>query len=75
MMKIQQKVSGGFRTETGAINSCRIRSYVITLQKNHVDLFDGIMRALAGQPWLPPETHPVTQVQESQRSDQLRAAA
>jgi transposase len=52
-MKGQQKISGGFRTEQGAIDFCRIRSYLSTLQKNHLNLFDGIVQALAGQPWLP----------------------
>ncbi len=75
MMKVQQKVSGGFRTETGAIDFCRIRSYVSTLQKNRIDLFDGITQALAGQPWLPPETPPVAQTQEPPRSDHLKTAA
>ena len=46
MMKVQQKISGGFRTETGATDFCRNRSYVSTLQKNHIDLFDGITQAL-----------------------------
>jgi len=68
MMKIQQKVSGDFRTETGAIDFCRIRSDVSTRQKNHVDLLDGITQALAGQPRLPPETPPLSQVQQSSRS-------
>lgn len=75
MMKVQQKISNGFRTETGAIDFCRIRSYVSTLQKNHIDLFDGITQALVGPPWLPSETPPLAQVQESSRSDQLKAAA
>lgn len=53
MVKVQQKISGGFRTEQGAIDFCRIRSYLGTLQKNRINLFDGIVQALAGQPWLP----------------------
>lgn len=53
MMKGQQKISGGFRTEQGAIDFCRIRSYLSTLQKNQINLFDGIVHALAGKPWLP----------------------
>ena len=53
MMKGQQKISGGFRTEQGAIDFCRIRSYLATMQKNQINLFDGIVQALAGKPWLP----------------------
>ena len=53
MVKVQQKISGGFRTEQGAINFCRIRSYLGTLQKNRINLFDGIVQGLAGQPCLP----------------------
>lgn len=52
-MKIQQKVSGGLRTENGAIEFCRIRSYLSTTNKNGVDPFEAIETALAGNPWLP----------------------
>ncbi len=52
-MKIQQKVSGGFRTEAGAVEFCRIRSYLSTTAKNGVDPCDAIAMVLAGQPWLP----------------------
>ncbi len=54
-MKIQQKVSGGFRTETGAIEFCRIRSYLSTTAKNGIDPCEAIALALAGKPWLPNE--------------------
>ena len=62
-MKIQQKVSGGFRTESGAIEFCRIRSYLSTTTKNGVDPCDAIAMVLAGKPWLPkvpkmPKTEP-----------------
>jgi transposase len=52
-MKIQQKVSGGFRTESGAIEFCRIRSYLSTTAKNGIDPCDAIALVLAGKPWLP----------------------
>jgi transposase len=51
--KIQQKVSGGFRTETGAIEYCHIRSYLSTTAKNGIDPCDALARALTGAPWLP----------------------
>ena len=53
MMKGQQKIYWGFRTQRGAIDFCRIRFYLNTLQKPQINLFGGIVRALAGQPWLP----------------------
>ncbi len=33
MLKVQQKVSGYFKTLEGAQNYCRIRSYILTMQK------------------------------------------
>lgn len=53
MMKVQQKVSGGFRSEKGAIEFCRIRSYLSTSAKNDMDMFHVISMALSGNPWVP----------------------
>ena len=44
MVKLQQKTSGGFRTEAGARQFCRIRSYISTMRKQD----RGVLQALEG---------------------------
>jgi transposase len=46
MIKVKQKVSGGFRTQEGAQNFAVIRSYVATIKKNGGNVFEAIKRAL-----------------------------
>jgi transposase len=53
MLKVQQKVSGGFRTEQGITNFCRIRSYLSTLRKQGAPLLSALEQTLAGHPILP----------------------
>jgi transposase len=54
MIKVQQKISGAFRTRQGARQFCRIRSYLSTLRKQGQDIFQAIGSALAGNPFIPP---------------------
>lgn len=53
MMKAQQKVSGGFRTEAGAHIFARCRSYLDTMRKQDQDIMTGIMAAMRGEAWMP----------------------
>jgi transposase len=53
MIKLQQKISGSFRTEDGAKTFCRIRSYISTARKNAVGAMDALTGLFQGKPFLP----------------------
>jgi len=53
MVKIHRKVSGGFRSMTGAERLARVRSYISTAQKHGVHPFDVLTRLFEGDPWMP----------------------
>ena len=53
MVKLQQKISGSWRTLAGARSYCSIRSYISTMRKHDVDVFDGLRRMFEGNAWLP----------------------
>ena len=53
MMKVQQKISGTFRSENGAKAFCRIRSYISTARKNAVGAFDALTLLFNGKPFVP----------------------
>jgi transposase len=53
MIKVQQKVSGCFRTEDGVTMFCRIRSYLSTLRKQGIELLSALDHTLSGHPVLP----------------------
>ena len=50
MAKVQQKISGTFRTWSGARKFARIRSYLSTAQKQGISAFKAIRRAIDAQP-------------------------
>ena len=54
MAKVQQKISGTFRSQAGATAFCRIRSYVSTARKNAINAIEAIRTLFAGQPFSPP---------------------
>ncbi len=53
MMKLQQKISGCFRTPAGADGFCLIRSYLSTARKQGVTVLDALSAALQASPFLP----------------------
>lgn len=53
MIKVQQKVSGCFRSPTGAQIFCRIRGYLSTLRKQGLNLFTALQLTFLGHPPLP----------------------
>jgi transposase len=53
--KLHRKVSGCFRSPTGAERSAHVRSYLDTTRKNRIPAMDALMRLFAGDPWMPPQ--------------------
>ena len=53
MMKVQQKVSGCFRTAEGAKTFCLMRSYTSTIRKQGGDVVEALTSVFQGQPVYP----------------------
>ncbi|MGH2836580.1 MAG: IS66 family transposase, partial [Solirubrobacteraceae bacterium] len=53
MVKLQQKISGCWRTTQGAERFLAIRSYLSTARKQGLRPVDVLCRLTAGEPWLP----------------------
>ena len=53
MIKVQQKVSGCFRTDDGVAMFCRIRSYLSTLRKQGQHVLSALQHTRSGHPLLP----------------------
>jgi transposase len=54
MMKVQQKISGTFRSADGARTFCRIRGYISTVRKNSLSVIYAIQAAFEGDPIIVP---------------------
>lgn len=54
MVKAQQKISGSWRTLTGARRFARIRSYISTVRKHGIDPLAALRDLFAGRPWMLP---------------------
>jgi transposase len=53
MMKLKQKISGGFRSLLGGQFFCRIRGYISTLKKQEQNILDQLKRVFGGNTTIP----------------------
>lgn len=57
MMKVQQKISGCFRSAAGASAFCRVRGYISTLRKQGLHVLSALEQVFNGGPLVIPATH------------------
>jgi len=53
MVKLQQKISGGWRSQTGAKSSLAVRSYLSTARKQNQDALQVLRVLFTGNAWVP----------------------
>jgi transposase len=53
MIKMQQKISGCFRTSAGIERFCRVRSYLSTLHKQGIEPLAALALTFSGHPVFP----------------------
>lgn len=53
MVKLKQKISGTFRSESGVKMFCRIRGYISTLKKQGFNILDAFISLFSGHPQSP----------------------
>jgi transposase len=58
MMKLKQKISGGFRTLAGAQMFSRIRGYISTLKKQGLPVLESLKQVFLGNPARPTPLQP-----------------
>jgi transposase len=56
MVKLQMKIGGCWRSVRTAAHYCLVRSYLGTARNHGIHPLDALRDALAGNPWLPPQT-------------------
>ena len=57
MIKVQQKISGTFRSEEGAVNFCRVRGYISTVKKHDRPVLSSLVSVFEGSPFMPTAAH------------------
>jgi transposase len=57
MSKVQQKISGGFRSDQGNAAFDHIRSYIATAIKQGISVFKAILAAVSGKPLFTATNH------------------
>lgn len=58
MVKLHEKVSGGWRSEKGARAFLRVRSYLATARKQGQSMLGVLTQAFEGRPWMPSAAGP-----------------